>query len=896
MRRLIVIVACGVLVPQIAVADEGVDYVTQIKPLLARCYPCHSALRQQSGLRLDTAALLVAGGDSGPAVQPGNSADSMVVEMVTGASGIRMPPKDEGEPLNESQIALIKKWIDEGARAPAEPTPPDPRDHWAYQPPVRSDVPTLTNAPWVRNLVDAFIAAGHESHGLVPMESAGKSVLMRRVYLDLVGLPPSRDELQAFLADESPDAYERVVDRLLASPQYGERWARHWMDIWRYSDWSGYKQEIRNSARHIWRWRDWIVESLNADKGYDRMVQEMLAGDELAPTDPDTLRATGFLARNWYKFNRNTWLENTVEHTAKAFLGVTMNCCRCHDHKYDPISQLEYYQLRAIFEPHDLRTDRVPGEPDVLKDGLARVCDSRQDEHTYVFERGDEKRPEKDHPVEPDVPEVLGGELKIAPVELPLPAYYPAIREFAIQEDLEQAAKTVTQREAALRNAQREVAAAQKTNESVEPAVAAAELAAKQLATARAARSSLAARVAAEKAKYGLSDSADAARLASLAAKAQRELGLGQSQEQQVAAAQELARAQAAVKPEDKATQDAVIAAEKKLADAAAAIASAHAALAEPGAEYQPLGEQSPKMSTGRRLAFARWITDRGNPLAARVAVNHIWLRHFGAPLVENMFDFGLRSPAPRNQPLLDWLAVELMDHDWQMKHVHRLIVTSSAYRMKSAALGASAANMELDRDNRLLWRMNTRRLEAEAIRDALFYTGGNLDLTRGGPDIDRKLALTTPRRSLYFRHAYEKETKFLQLFDGPSVNECYRRSESVVPQQALALANSEVSLNQSRLLARKLSDLAAEMATPDQAFIRLAFQQILCRDASAAELEECRNFLASQADLLRDPAKLNQFTGGPKTTVAPSPDPNQRARESLTHVLFNHNDFITIR
>ena len=200
---------------------------------------------------------------------------------------------------------------------------------------------------------------------------------MRRVYLDLVGLPPTRDELAAFLADDSPNAYEAVVDRLLASPQYGERWARHWMDVWRYSDWAGYKEEIRNSARHIWRWRDWIVESLNADKGYDRMATEMLAGDELAPTDPNTLRATGFLVRNWEKFNRNSWLEATIEHTAKAFLGVTMNCCRCHDHKFDPISQVEYFQFRAIFEPHEVRTERVPGQPDVLKDGLPRICDMK---------------------------------------------------------------------------------------------------------------------------------------------------------------------------------------------------------------------------------------------------------------------------------------------------------------------------------------------------------------------------------------------------------------------------------------------------------------------------------------------------------------------------------------
>jgi hypothetical protein len=371
-----------------------VDYGKQIKPILAaRCYACHSALRKKSGLRVDTAAELISGGDAGPAVVSGNSADSHLISMLTGESGSRMPPENEGAALTAEQIAVFKQWIDEGAHAPVETPLPDPREHWSYHPPSRSAVPQGQMTAWVRNPIDAFIAAGLESQGLSPAPATAKSTLLRRVYLDLVGLPPTRDELAAFLADDSPHAYEAVVDRPLASPQSGERWGRHWMDVWRYSDWSGYRQEIRNSARHIWRWRDWIVESLNADKGYDRMATEMLAGDELAPTDPNTLRATGFLVRNWEKFSRTAWLESTVEHTAKAFLGVTMNCCRCHDHKFDPISQAEYFQFRAIFEPHQVRTERVPDQPDVAIDGLARVCDMKLDAPTYLLERGDEKRP-----------------------------------------------------------------------------------------------------------------------------------------------------------------------------------------------------------------------------------------------------------------------------------------------------------------------------------------------------------------------------------------------------------------------------------------------------------------------------------------------------------------------
>jgi hypothetical protein len=245
-----------------------------------------------------------------------------------------------------------------------------------FEPVVRPPVPPPARG-WGRNAVDAFLAAEYPRHGVAPRDEATKAVLLRRVTLDLTGLPPTREELRAFLADTSPDAYEKVVDRLLASPRFGERWARHWMDVWRYSDWGGFGTEVRESQKHIWHWRDWIVESLNADKGYDRMAQEMLAADELAPGDPDAARATGFLARNWYVFNRNVWLDRTVEHTGKAFLGVTLNCARCHDHFFDPVSQKEYYSFRAIFEPYLVRTDHLPGVADTDVDGLPRVYDGQ---------------------------------------------------------------------------------------------------------------------------------------------------------------------------------------------------------------------------------------------------------------------------------------------------------------------------------------------------------------------------------------------------------------------------------------------------------------------------------------------------------------------------------------
>jgi mono/diheme cytochrome c family protein len=345
----------------------AVDYLRDVKPILAgRCYACHAAIKQKGSLRLDTAALIREGGASGPAVLPGNSAKSLLLKHVLGEEKLaRMPPEEAGEALKPAQVAAIRKWIEQGATGPKdEKAELDPREHWAFKSPLRPAVPKVRNEGWVKNPIDAFLCREQERHGLVPQSAAEKSILLRRVYLDLIGLPPTREELQAFLSDTAADAYEKVVDQLLTSPQYGERWGRHWMDVWRYSDWWGLGAEMRNSQKHMWHWRDWIVDSLNRDKGYDRMVLEMLAADELFPTDDHALPGTGFLARHYFKFNRTTWLDETIEHTAKAFLGLTMNCAKCHDHKYDPLSQVDYYRFRAFFEPYQVRLDQAPGESD----------------------------------------------------------------------------------------------------------------------------------------------------------------------------------------------------------------------------------------------------------------------------------------------------------------------------------------------------------------------------------------------------------------------------------------------------------------------------------------------------------------------------------------------------
>jgi hypothetical protein len=707
---------------------------------------------------------------------------------------------------------------------------------------------------------------------------APKGVLLRRVYLDLIGLNPTPEEIAAFEADSSADAYGRVVDRLLADPRYGQRWARHWMDIWRYSDWAGWTdgKQIRDSQPHIWRWRDWIVESLNANKGYDQMVLEMLAADELYPADPAALRATGFLARNYKMLSREQWLEDTVNHTSRAFLGLTMHCAKCHDHKFDPVTQEEYYKLRAVFEPHDVRIDPVPGAVDKKVDGLCRVYDKELGAKTLFFIRGDERTPDKERgAVAPGVPAALGGELKITPVKLPAVAAHPDRVGFMRTAILAEGS-------AALEAAQKKYGPVKGDEKQPAPQRRAAEIA---LALAQARQTALAATLAAEAIEdAGGKQTPEWKSAATEALSAQRRLAVIEATSD-LLAAQNLAddagaKVKAAGAANDKAAAGGVekaskdlAAAQQKIEAAQRALAKAAVALNEPaGTSYKARStDDYPAETTGRRLALARWIADAKNPLTARVAVNHLWARHVGQGLVPSVDDFGRNGRAATHPALVDWLASELMASGWKMKPIHRLIVTSATYRQASVAREKELA---ADPDDTWLWRMPSRRMEAELVRDNVLWAAGTLDVTPGGAEIDQGQGLANKRRSLYFRSAPEKEVEFLKLFDGPNVTECYLRRPSVVPQQALALANSQLVVEAARTLNAKLTaDRGTDAAA--EAFVRAAFLRVLARAPTAEEIKACAAFLS-------DPS----HHGG---TV-------ERAREDLITVLFNHNDFVTIR
>ena len=815
-------------------------YEKEIKPVLKeRCYACHGALKQKAGLRVDTVAFI----KEANVIASGDPEKSELVQRIrSNDEEERMPP--EGHALTQVEVKAITDWITAGALAPEGERPEDdPLEHWAFQKIERPDIPKVDG---ISHPVDALLAAKQEPRGIIPVAAVDRKLAIRRLYLDLIGLPPTRGQLE----DNRP--WEAIVDELLASPQHGERWARHWMDVWRYSDWYGLGAQLRYSQRHLWHWRDWIVESLNENAGYDSMVRAMLAGDELFPDNPDQVRATGFLARNYFLFNRTTWLDNTIEHTGKAFLGLTINCAKCHDHKYDPISAVDYYRFRAIFEPHQVRLDPLPGDADLDKNGLPRVFDDNLEAVTYVHQRGDEKKPDKETKIDPQVPEFLSAFASpIKKIKLPLPAYAPGSIKWVQEAQLEAAKKRVEKATA-------ELAKAETTTEE---AASQMDLAKLKWEAARAEQKSVEATIAADQFRFAnpgksnedLFRTAAKTQVAAVLARSKVErLGTDAKKKKAAREAKKKAEERLAQLDKGKVEYDSLRVTRK--------------ALETPAHKFTDYPSIFPDESTGRRTMLANWIVSPENPLTARVAVNHVWMRHFGVPLVDSVFDFGRQAKEPEQLALLDFLAVEFMESGWSFRHLHRLIVTSEAWRRDSSTAKVDSRTREADPENRFYWRMNPRRMEAQVVRDSLLHLSGELDLTMGGSSVDPDGE--TKRRSIYFNHSPEKRSLFLSTFDDADLLQCYRRSESVVPQQALALSNSELAFKAAGRIAGKWG---AEKDS--SALINELFLQILGRSPDEEEIGECVAFLSN-------------FPSGQ----------GQRARSQLVHALLNHNDFVTIR
>ncbi|HWB04851.1 MAG TPA: DUF1549 domain-containing protein [Verrucomicrobiales bacterium] len=648
------------------------------------------------------------------------------------------------------------------------------RKWWSYQP-----VPATVAAPqpaakderlqrWGRNEIDAFILDALLAAKLEPAPEAPREVLLRRLYLDLWGLPPTAEQVKTFLDDSSPDAWERLVDQLLASPRYGERWARHWLDLVRYADSDGYKaDDYRPDA---WRYRDYVINAFNTDKPFDRFVLEQLAGDELFPDNPEALIATGYLRCGIYEYNNRDvvgqWtaiLNDITDTTADVFLGMGLQCARCHDHKFDPLLQKDYYRLQAFFAPLQW--------PEQAAASTAAEREEWQKKQT-VWEQA------------------------TADVRAQIEAIEQPVREKA-RKDAQEKFPPETQ---AIMNKP----AAERTPEEL-PFF---ELAWRQVTY-----------------EWNRLDT----RIK------------GSDKEKLVALRKQLAQFDHLKPPSltpAQVAQDAGVLAPAVLIpkrEKEGAVEAGFPTILDPApAAVQPL-----TVSTGRRSALAKWIASPANPLTARVAVNRVWQQHFGRGLSSTTSDFGTLGEKPSHPALLNWLARRFMAEGWRFKSLHRLILTSAAWRQGSTSTVEEHARM-VDPENRLLWRWNTRRMDSEQIRDAMFAATGELDLTSGGPGVDS----TKPRRAVYVKVLRNVRDPLADAFDAPlHFNSTPTRNTTTTATQSLLLANSRFLSDRSEAMAKKL----IAKHTDDRALVTAAWQAATNRRPTTDEVEDAVAFLESQ-------------------------------------------------
>lgn len=703
---------------------------------------------------------------------------------------------------------------------------PSQQGHWAWKRPIRPRLPAVHNRPWIRNPIDAFVLARQESAGLKPSPTASREQLLRRLAFDLTGLPPTPAELDAFLADRSPAAWEKVVDHYLASPAFGERWGRHWLDLARYADSNGYEfDEVRPDA---WRYRDYVVRSLNSDKPYNRFIMEQLAGDELAPNDPDALVATGFNllgpdmtdAADQAARRQNT-LNDMTDTAGLVFLGLTLGCARCHDHKYEPLPQKDYYRFQAFFAASRFRTD-LPASTPEQQEQFRREQSAYEEAMRVARKRLDEVAgPARERLMQKKIA-ALSEDLQTA---------------FNTPEDK----RTIEQAILVERNAK-----------AVEPAVAQVrELLRPEL---RPRYDDLLRELGGVEARkptplpraIGLREDGPSAPKTFL-----------------------LERGELANRGDEVAPGFPII------------LSSSGAATSLPPAIA----------STGRRTALAKWIASPQNPLTARVMVNRVWQHLLGRGIVPSPSDFGVRGESPTHRELLDWLTTsftagaskaETSSPDsrlpapspyacgWSIKSLIRLIVTSNTYKQSSVA---STESLRKDPDNELFSRMNRKRLEGEAIRDTVLAISGKLNARMGGPGVFPPIPTEAlppkanvwpvskdpadhTRRSLYTFVRRNLQYPALEVFDAPDSNaSCARREVTTAAPQALSLLNAPEMSDHSRAMAARIVRDAAS----DGEQITLAYRLALSRRPTVPELKLGQEFLRKQRALLMASAPQRQ-------------------------------------
>ena len=839
-----------------AQADEPVDYLRDVKPILTKhCVECHGAKKQKSGLRLDSAAAALKGNDAGKVIVPGKTAESLMAMALTGEKEVAlMPPEGRPRPT-PAEIATLRKWIDAGAPAPKDETAAESANqksnHWAFQPPKRLLPPAVKKDKWVRNPIDRFVLARLEKDKIAPAAEADRVTLIRRLSLDLLGLPPTPKEVDDFVSDRSPEAYEKLVERLLQSPHYGERWARHWLDLARYGDSNGFTID---GPRSIWPYRDWVINALNRDLPLDQFIVEQLAGDLLPNATQQQKIATGFHRNTLFNQEGGIDLEmfrveyviDRVNTTGAVFLGLTVGCAQCHDHKYDPISQSEFYKFFAFLNNSDepslvLPTDK---EKKTLAGYQQKVAGlEKQLRGLDTTSAAKQKKWEKD----------LSAEVKAMLAE-----HAPRIRELVDKPDYQRTKKESAELKEFLRKVDQIPQLLANLGDSLPGGIGSAGL------------------------------------FATHAHLLQYRQGL----EKKLA---ELKKA----KPDPSST---LVMQERDMPrDTFFLIKGDFTRKGnkmDPGvpAVLHPL-KAGPKAG---RLDLARWIADPANPLTPRVLINRVWQQYFGLGLVETENDFGLQGTPPSHPELLDWLATELIEQKWSLKAMHRLIVTSATYRQASTNRPELA---KADPRNRLLARQSRLRLEAEVVRDVALSASGLLNPKIGGPGVhppqpegvyaftqvqrDWK-ADTGPdryRRGMYTYFWRSAPHPALMAFDAPDANAtCTRRNRSNTPLQALTLLNDKGFFEFAQALA---SRVLSEAPKDEIAQIRHAFQLCLARQPNSAERDRLQALLSMlEEHLAGDPKEAARLAPAnlPRDVSA-----TQAAAWTLVaRVLLNLDEFIT--
>jgi hypothetical protein len=893
------------------VRADDVDFSRDVQPILARrCLSCHGPDTQEAGLRLDDPKSATATLDSGArAIVPGKPAASEILARITATDDTRMPP--EGAPLTAAQVKSLTAWIESGAEW---------REHWAFRPLERPPVP---KAPPRTNPIDAFVASGLARRGLRPPPAADKATLLRRATYDVTGLPPTEQEMREFLADDSPNAWEKVVDRLLASPHYGEKWARHWLDLVRYADTNSFERDA--DKPHAWRYRDYVIRSLNDDKPYDRFVIEQLAGDELPDADPDSLVATGYYRLGMWDDepadrlqSRYDWLDDIVATTGQAFLGLTINCARCHDHKIDPIQQKDYYALLAFFHNvtpmakggptiertlfpdeaarrdyerrvADLQTRRDEAQQAVTaiearfreaweKQGSGEAAAADLDDLQFRFYRDswtslpnfDELKPEDvgvapgqkfDITIAPSIRPDNFGYVFSGFLKVPTAGDYT----FTIDSDdgsrLTVGGTVVVEhdgvhgdgdpRSKKLRLAAGRVPIRLDYFQGLHgksltvawsgPGFTQRLLSAAPRGTTRQMPLAEAIRMHGERVL-----GADGKKAYDEKVKALEKL-----KREQVPAAMGLVVTEGGRKaPETFIMYRGNPHAEKKPENRVEP--AFPAVLRAPQPEIAPPAGTE---TTGRRLALARWIASPDNPLTARVVANRVWQHHFGRGIVRSSSNFGLMGDPPTHPELLDWLAAELVAGSWRLKPIHRLILTSKAYRASSRAIDAALAKDPL---NDAFWRFDMRRLAAEEMRDSIHVASGAFNPKMYGPGvypaIPREVMAgqsrpgsgwgsSSPaeqaRRSIYIHVKRSLITPILADFDLADVDSsCPVRFVTTQPTQALGMMNGDFLQRQAKVFADRIRREVGDAQGDDTpAHVRRALEIALVRPATDDEV-----------------------------------------------------------